>query len=638
MPEAPPLDLSAFLNPISPDNPVGEYLRWEEDYAALEAAREEDDDIRGDDVWKRPRKLADWEKVIKVGTDLLKTRSKDLQIAAWVAEALARRQGLAGLRDGLRLVLALQDAFWATAHPESGDMELREGVYEFLDGDKRLPLLVRGLPVTDVVGLPKYSLLKFKDSREVENILRKTPEREDELKNEGRIRAAEFDSLAEATERPYYVQLTERVVECQEAVRALNLSIKDKAHYGPQGPTLSQTAAALEELAGLVKDLLARKPAPDEPEADAEADADAEAETPGEPEPDQTGEDGGAGDGSAWAPTAAAAPARARPKAVAGSRGGPIGGPDDARARIVDAARYLREADPADPAPYLVVRALGMGELYRTPGPLDPSRLPAPASEDRQALRRLAAEADWSELLGQAERVLAGPEGVGWLDARRYAISALGGLGLAEAARAAEALLAAELRGFPEWPDSELVDGTPGANSETRAWLAQSFPAAPARAEAPAYVPDEPPPSRRADADGDGDGDGEAEPDPWDQARQYLDAGQPQLAIARIGRAVREARTGRDRFLRTLQQAEVCLMMGRPGVATPLLEGLARQVDDLKLDHWEDPTLCGRVVAALYRCIRGQDAGRARAVYERLCHLDIGQALNLGDEPTPPAP
>ena len=68
-------------------------------------------------------------------------------------------------------------------------------------------------------------------------------------------------------------------------------------------------------------------------------------------------------------------------------------------------------------------------------------------------------------------------------------------------------------------------------------------------------------------------------------------------------------------------------MMGRPGVALPLLEGLARQIDELRLDRWEDPALCARVVASLYRCLRGKDDERARAIYERLCQLDIGQAL-----------
>ena len=119
--------------------------------------------------------------------------------------------------------------------------------------------------------------------------------------------------------------------------------------------------------------------------------------------------------------------------------------------------------------------------------------------------------------------------------------------------------------------------------------------------------------------------------DPGTRSRRCFGDGRSQEAITLVSRAVREARTGRERFLRTFQQAEVCLTLGRPGVATTLLEGLARQIDELRLDHWEDTTLCARVVAALYRCLKGKDDARARSVYERLCQLDIGQAMSLGD-------
>ena len=145
---------------------------------------------------------------------------------------------------------------------------------------------------------------------------------------------------------------------------------------------------------------------------------------------------------------------------------GPISSPEDARSRIAGAARHLREADASDPVPYLVVRSLRMGELYRSAGPIDPSRLSPPTSDDRQTLRRLANEGSWAELLEQAEQILARPEATGWLDARRLALRALAELGHEDAARAAHAVLGAELRDYPDWPRSELDDGTPCAGSE----------------------------------------------------------------------------------------------------------------------------------------------------------------------------
>ncbi len=86
--------------------------------------------------------------MIELGTALLLGESKDLQVAAWVAEALARRRGLAGLRDGLRLVRALQDTFWETYYPriDDGDLDSRSGPFVFLNNV--LPTVVRTTPLT----------------------------------------------------------------------------------------------------------------------------------------------------------------------------------------------------------------------------------------------------------------------------------------------------------------------------------------------------------------------------------------------------------------------------------------------------------------------------------------------------------
>ena len=243
-----------------------------------------------------------------------------------------------------------------------------------------------------------------------------------------------------------------------------------------------------------------------------------------------------------------------------------------------------------------------MGELYRSGSPIDPSILRAPPSEDRQSLRRLANENSWPELLEQAEIVLSRPEGTGWLDVRRLALKALSELGHDNAARAVRAILGAELRDYPDWPRSELDDGTPSASTETRAWIEETFPAA-SRDDRPAF-PREIPTSFEGNGvilreqTNEGEGEANRPVDPWDQTQELLRQGRSQEAIALVGRAAREARTGRERFLRTFQQAEFCLMMGRPGVALPLLEGLARQIDELQLDRWEDPLLCARVVAS----------------------------------------
>jgi type VI secretion system protein ImpA len=126
-----------------------------------------------------------------LGTKVLREKSKDLRIAGFVAEALAQRHGLAGLRDGIRLLHALQEQFWDTAHPEpeDGNFELREGIYEWLDGNRHLPLIVRSVPVTAGIGDLRYSFFRYQELRDIENLYLEDPDRVEALRAEGKIRA-----------------------------------------------------------------------------------------------------------------------------------------------------------------------------------------------------------------------------------------------------------------------------------------------------------------------------------------------------------------------------------------------------------------------------------------------------------------
>ena len=55
------------------------------------------------------------------------SKTRDLQIAAWLSEALIKQHGFIGLRDSMKLLTGLQLNFWDTFHPEidEGDMEGR---------------------------------------------------------------------------------------------------------------------------------------------------------------------------------------------------------------------------------------------------------------------------------------------------------------------------------------------------------------------------------------------------------------------------------------------------------------------------------------------------------------------------------
>ncbi len=615
------IEVDELLAPISESAPVGDYLRWEDEYAELEEHRRADEDA-GDEVWKRETKAADWPALLKAGVKLLKTRSKDLQIAAWVAEAAGHVHGAVGLRDGLRLVLGLQEAYWETLHPEAGDMELRASVYDFIDHEYVFPLLAKSIEVTHVPGAPEYAFtfLDYEQSRRTEMLANQRYEDEDKRAAalEGRLTGEQFDSAAQATERAFYADLATTHREIADAVEQINEGIRAR-WKGPDRPRLSKLETTIEALGKFLKQTLAKKPddsPPPEPEPAAEVEV--EVEDDGWAASSETEEE----EPSEPAPSRRPAPRRR-------AAGAPTTA-EDAHDQIAEAAHFLRGQDPDDPTPYLVLRALAVAPLFRPDG-LDPSNLQAPASELRERLFTGSREEDWTDVMDEAERALGRPEGRAWLDLHRYSALALAASGRDDVRRACAALLRAFLEDRAAWPDAQFRDGTPCLSPATRAWLDEEglvggAAEAPA-VEPPRFAPPAPEPPA-AEAGGD-EAAGGRPPDPWEIAQEHARRGEAVEALGVVARAVRQAVGGRERFLRELQQAELCLALGRDALALPVLENLAARIDERKLEQWEDPGLCARVFSALYRCLRTRDQDGAAAVHRRLCQLDLGLAMQL---------
>jgi type VI secretion system protein ImpA len=60
---------------------------------------------------------ANWNPILDKAPEFIQKQSKDLRIATYLLEALARLKGFAGLRDGFQLYRKLVDKFWGEFHP-----------------------------------------------------------------------------------------------------------------------------------------------------------------------------------------------------------------------------------------------------------------------------------------------------------------------------------------------------------------------------------------------------------------------------------------------------------------------------------------------------------------------------------------
>jgi type VI secretion system protein ImpA len=602
-----------LLNPIPGDNPSGADVRYDTKlllYDKIKEARRADDALAQGD-WQHERKLADYPQVIKLAQEALATRTKDLQLAAWLTEALLHTEGFAGLRDGLTLCNGLIRTFWETLYPpvEDGDLDLRAGTLEWLANATEIPLKSRPLVKSG------YDWLKYKESRTVgyDDPAKSDKERKgrEQKLAEGKLSPEDFDKAFSETPKTFYSQSEKDLDGAISALKNLEQTADEK--FGNAGPSFGKLKTALEEVRHTVHTLLEKKR---------------------ETEPDPTENETAASLGESAQSTAAG------PVAAADAPGITISvltssEPVDRReaiAAVAKAAALLRKLQPYSPAPYLMLRGLRWGELRAAVQSSELTELEAPPTELRQHIKRLALAKKWAELSEACENAMSLPCSRGWLDLQRFVVMACAALGeeYALISSAIQSELRTLLTDLPQLLDATLLDDTPAANAETRAWLVQLLPPA----SSPSLPSTENEPSVQASANGHRSAAAwlANSSDAYSQAQEALKASQPEKAFEIMRREIAHQRSGRGRFERTLQLVELCTAAGKDEIAQPLLDDLIESIESHKLDSWEDPQMMARALATVMKIskkVQGDNSERQK-LFERICRLDPVRALSTG--------
>lgn len=256
-------DISAILAPLPGENPSGEDLRYTDVYERIKEARRADDMLDQGD-WQREVKRSDWGTVIEVASSALSTRTKDIQIAVWLVEALIRKQGFAGLNAGLTILDTFIRDFWEHVYPlaEDGDLEYRSGPLEFLND--KVSLSIRDIPLTDEKASEGYSWNKWQESRQVgyeKDTKNQWGDADDtkvrirqEALAEGRIPAETFDSAVASSSKDFYLRLADEVDACLQVYERLDAVVDEK--FGRDAPRLSDVKKAIEDCQRVVNSIV----------------------------------------------------------------------------------------------------------------------------------------------------------------------------------------------------------------------------------------------------------------------------------------------------------------------------------------------------------------------------------------------
>lgn len=322
------MDLETLLAPIAGDDPCGSSLRYEGAYDRIREARREDDPSLPMGEWETKLKVADWAAVDKLCQDALRQKSKDLQIAAWLGEAWFRRYRLKGLTNGLLLIAALIERYWAGMYPALGDdndssarVALCEWVEEVYSERVRLmPIGTGGEGTT-------FSMLDWESGGQ-------STRGRGEVDGNGEPVRVTRESLLAKISLESGNRWTDLAVDARAAILAAEAVERALAVVVDKPPTLRRVRDVLSALESLARDGARMS-------GELQATEKVATLTDGQADVVETNASGVATVGRTGAITSRA----------------------DAYYRLAEAAEYLIRTEPHSPVPYLVKRAVQWGNM-----------------------------------------------------------------------------------------------------------------------------------------------------------------------------------------------------------------------------------------------------------------------------------
>ncbi|RMT83064.1 type VI secretion system protein TssA [Pseudomonas viridiflava] len=327
------LSLSTLRMPIR--DSAGEDMSFSSLFDQIKEARRADADYLTQGDWQTDLKQADWEQVVQLASAGITEQSKDLMLVAWLGEGLAHRYHFRGIRFSLALAQAMLEDFWESLFPS-----LEEGVEERATRltwlNNTLSSVVRTLPITQGQG---YSLLKYEESRQVENLARQNSSAMNQALEEGKINAELFQRSVVLTDTEHLHRKYAEMSECLAACQQLQTSID--AVFERDAPSFLGLNDVLTHARQLVERLLKERGVEIAP-------------TPG-----QSSEDSTAAEPVKELPvtkTEIASPVNAPMRTVPLNR-------DEAFALLQGVVQFFKQTEPHSPVPYLVERAIKWGNM-----------------------------------------------------------------------------------------------------------------------------------------------------------------------------------------------------------------------------------------------------------------------------------
>jgi type VI secretion system protein ImpA len=331
-PALPRADLEPLLVPISAERAGGESLRFDPVYDEIKRLREEDDPSLPQGIWQRELKRADWAGVAELCAGALATRTKDLQIAAWLTEAWVHLYGFAGLGLGLRLLAGFCRDFWEDLHPSAAEEGAEARLAPILWAVDKLVLPVKRIPVSAPAGgeSEAYGWQDWESGLYLANLSKVNAPAAAAAQERGMVTQSKFLVSISLTAAPWFGALSGELDGSLAALEELEQVLLERCGEAA-APSLTPLRSPVVAIQAFVSRLLEERVE--------------KGELPGV-EPQEAATPGSEG-----------APEERTSTATH------IAGRADAYRKLREASDYLLRTEPHSPVPYLVRRAVSWGNM-----------------------------------------------------------------------------------------------------------------------------------------------------------------------------------------------------------------------------------------------------------------------------------
>jgi type VI secretion system protein ImpA len=260
MPSPQLVDIGSLSEPLSGDNSAGIDIRQDASptsrYSQLRDARKAARAAERNTLFDETSGAADdhWRKVLELAPAILREESKDLEVACWYAEALVRKAGFQGLRDGFMLIHTLVDGYWDDLHPQPDEdgLTTRVAALTGLNGEGAEGVLIvpmRSVPITEAFEPGPFNFWQYKQALDAQRIPEDQGRAEIIAKNGFDL--ADIQQVVDLSSQEFFVDLRDDVRDCLDIYKQISNSLDSLCGLNDSPPT-SNIINTLDEILGVI--------------------------------------------------------------------------------------------------------------------------------------------------------------------------------------------------------------------------------------------------------------------------------------------------------------------------------------------------------------------------------------------------